>query len=74
MDPIRDYFVKILFGLAVVANMGVFFSNMGSFLFVDISNVAVDILTISLDDSLLSLNVNNTSMYLYIALWLWYLQ
>ena len=47
LDPIWEYFVKILFGLAVGANMGVFFSNMGSFLFVDISNVAVDILTLS---------------------------
>ena len=42
---------------------------MGSLFFVDISNVAVDILNLSLDDSLLSFNVN---IYLYIALWLRY--
>ena len=31
---------------------------MGDFLFVDISNVAVDILTLSMDDPLLSIIVN----------------
>ena len=31
---------------------------MGDFLFVDISNVAVDILTLSMDDPILSINLN----------------
>ena len=44
LDPIWDCFVKILFALSRMCQYGIFISNMGSFLFVDISNVAVDIL------------------------------
>ena len=52
-----DCFDNKVFGFACRFQYGIFFSNMGNFLFVDISNVVVDILTLSLDDSLLSLNV-----------------
>ena len=50
--------VNMGYFLQTGANMGSYIPNMGYFLFADISNVAVDILTLSYDDSLLSLNVN----------------